>query len=85
METPNIDQRRKGLIACKECCRVEEPKYQYEKNNHGEFMYSHDTITLCDECMAKGWTSDPNEIIDAFNKDSGFSIGTESPYKNNLL
>lgn len=78
MET---NQKRKGLIACKECCRVEDPKYQYEKNNQDNFIYSYDSITLCDECMAKGWTDNPEEIIDAFNKDPNFTVGIKSPYE----
>lgn len=82
MEQTLEENRRKGIIACKECCRVEDPQYQYIKNESGSFMYSHDTITLCDECMTKGWTSDPNEIVDAFNKDGGFILGVESPYKS---
>lgn len=80
MDTPTTNQRRKGLIACKECCRVEDPKYQYEKNNQDQYMYSYDAITLCDECMAKGWTSDPMEILEAIIKDPRFNLGIESPY-----
>lgn len=54
MEQTPEENRRKGLIACKECCRVEDPQYQYIKNESGSFMYSHDTITLCDEYRDSG-------------------------------
>lgn len=76
---------RKGTIACKECCVVSDPKYQYEKVtdgiNEGQYVYSWGTITLCDECMAQSWITDPAEIVDALNKDPAFKVGIESPYK----
>ena len=83
-DTPEIDQKRKGVIACKECCVVSDPKYQYEKVaegiNKGQYVYSWGTITLCDECMAQGWTDDPAEIVKALNDDPNFSVGIKSPY-----
>jgi hypothetical protein len=30
--------------------------------------------------MAKGWTSDEKEIIEAFGKDPEFKLGVKSPY-----
>lgn len=82
MENPEVNQKRKGTIACKECCIVSEPKYQYEKDKvSGDFIYSWGSITLCDECMAQDWIFDPKEMVDVLNKDTLFTVGIESPFK----
>lgn len=36
----------------------------------------------CQECMQKGWTDDPKEILEAFEKDPAFKIGIKSPYQH---
>lgn len=68
-------------IKCTECGVVSIPKFQMEKNEKGNFVYSDGCLTLCDACMSKGWTSDPKEMIDALNKDPLFQLGIKSPYK----
>ncbi len=75
----NIIKRPKE-VTCNECNIVSTPKYQLEKRKDGEFIYSDGSITLCNKCMSKGWTDNPQEIIDAFQKDPTFKLGVKSPY-----
>jgi hypothetical protein len=80
------------ILICKECGLEKEATYtekplvvpgMKEPLVFGKGLDGKEYVPdLCDDCMSKGWTDDPNEIIDAFNKDPGFSIGIESPYKN---
>lgn len=74
-------------IRCEDCAKISIPKYQMERNEvlDKQYMYSDGCLTLCDECMAKGWTSDPIEIIDGFNKDPKFQIGYQSPIQRHDL
>lgn len=37
-------------------------------------------LPVCEFCKADGWTSDPQEIQDAFAKDPAFKLGIKSPY-----
>jgi hypothetical protein len=41
-----------------------------------------DELPVCEKCKADGWTSDPDEILQAFKDDPGFSVGIKSPYEN---
>jgi len=86
-ETPTMEYKinRPIEITCEDCGKVSTPSFQMEKNQNGNFVYSDGCLTLCDECMKKGWTDDPTEIIDALNKDDGFKIGYPSPIQRHDL
>lgn len=87
-ETPGEYKIQRPIeIKCTECGIVSVPKFQMEivdgekfPENKGKYVYSDGCLTLCDECMSKGWTSDPQEIQDAFAKDPAFKLGIKSPY-----
>lgn len=87
MDTPNGEYKivRPIEIKCTDCGLVSIPKFQIEKGATGNYVYSDGCLTLCDECMSKGWTSDPKEIIDAFNKDPKFQIEYVSPIQRKDL
>ena len=81
--TPNGEYKIKRPIEikCTDCGLVSTPEFQMEKNIGGNYVYSDGCLTLCDKCMKNGWTDNPDEIIDALNKDPKFQIGYESPIK----
>lgn len=72
-------------IKCVECGLISIPSFQMEKNEHDHFRYSDGCLDRCDECMKKGWTSDPDEIIKALNDDPLFKIGYLSPIQRHDL
>lgn len=84
--TPNGEYfiKRPIVIKCEECGLVSTPKFQMElqKDKVDEYMYSDGCLTLCDECMNKGWTSDPKEVYDAIRNDPKLSkiVDVQSPY-----
>lgn len=81
METPTMEYKinRPIEIKCTDCGFFSTPNFQMEKNENGNFVYSDGCLTLCDECMTKGWTDDPDEIIKGLNYDPNFQIGYPSP------
>jgi hypothetical protein len=72
-------------VKCTDCGKVSVPEFQMEKNDGGNFIYSDGCITLCDECMKKGWTCDPDEMIKALNDDPLFQVGYQSPIQRHDL
>lgn len=79
------EERKPIEVKCVECGVVSIPKWQLEKNDQGNYTYSDGClekhVVLCDECMSKGWTDDPQEVFDALNKDTRFQLGIKSPYE----
>lgn len=75
-------------IACKECGRVSEPTYTNGKpfpvpGCKEPLRFSAGTKPdLCDTCMSKGWTDDPDEVFDAVTNDPvlGKIVSKPSPY-----
>lgn len=83
-KTPgNYEVARPIEIKCTECGVVSTPAFQMEKNEQDNFVYSDGCLTLCDACMSKGWTDDPEEVSKAIMADPFLSKHIEhlSPYK----
>lgn len=68
-------------VKCTDCGFVSKPKYQMEMNQEN-YTYSDGSITLCDNCMAIGWTDDPKKVYEAIKNDPLLSglVERESPY-----
>lgn len=83
-ETPNGEYKinRPIEIKCTECGKISMPDFQLEKNENGDYLYSDGCLTLCDECMNKGWTSNPEEVSKAILEDPLLSkvVSHQSPY-----